>query len=776
MKFLLPWIKEERVDLRRSRLRQRQAVMIAFLVLTSLMTFELIRRGVEVNNKRLNELQVQMPNASETQNWLQGKADDWARRTETLDYLKKKTPESYVRLNEASKKIEPGVMLQLFSTTGEVLFKTNRLSNGGLDDPLLEKCAIDQLRPPLKRGQSRQFSCRDNRNQVYKGVVTTVGGKHAGGSPSGMLVYLTPFAPDGALLKSPELEVIEGTLWSLLDDFPLILVLLAALLAFRVVMMLERRRVMLLQRRRERQAGLRIRRSSERLDHMLERLGTSDSSRSLAVEDEVTSIIFGVNKHVASEPESLSHRREGMEDKLGEVAKRFEQFLESARALALLDSLTDLPNRRYFLVRLEVEAQRARRSGRPYAVMFVDVDKFKQINDTYGHGVGDAALTTVADNLREWSRREDFVARYGGDEFAVLMDLSGLEDRSDSNLKAKAYLFANRLISRFEAPFDLGTVSLPIRLSIGITIVQGEDYDFKQAMKRSDLAMYQAKKQFHSRIFVFGEDAIREDLDDYQLFADLQHALKNHQLVVYFQPILSTNGGIHTVEALARWTHPTEGEISPETFLALAERYRLTGPLGAELLHLAVKGFATLLASMNSDLRLAINVTASLLNDPDFARMLLELLSKQRVLPSQVTLEITETSLFQTDDATEENLRILRDSGMDLSLDDFGTGYSSLNRLFLVQPNEIKIDKSFVKDLDTDATAMRIVKLITGLGSLMKIRIVAEGVETTEIADLLTELGIHHHQGFLYSKARATNDLIASGAKAFQLTQNTLPS
>lgn len=473
MNFLLPWIKEERVDLRRSRLRQRQAVLIALLVLTSLMTLELIRRGVEVNKKRLNELQAPIAQASESQKWLKGKADDWARRAETLDYLKKKTPESFIRLNEASKKIEPAVMLQLFSPTGEVLFKTNRLSNGGQDDPLLGKCAMAQLRPPLKRGQSRQFSCRDSRNQVYKGVVTTAGGKQAGRSPLGMLVYLTPFAPDGSLLKSPDVEVFEGTLWSLLDDLPLVLVLLAALIAFRVVMMLERRRVMLLQRRRERQAGLRIRRSSERLDHMLERLGTSNNSRGLAVEDEVTSIIFGVNKQVGSEPEAFSHRREGMEDKLGEVAKRFEQFLESARALALLDALTDLPNRRYFLVRLEVEAQRARRSGRPYAVMFVDVDKFKQINDTYGHGVGDAALTTVADNLREWSRREDFVARYGGDEFAVLMDLSGLEDRSDSNLKAKAYLFANRLISRFEAPFDLGAVSLPIRLSIGITIVQG---------------------------------------------------------------------------------------------------------------------------------------------------------------------------------------------------------------------------------------------------------------------------------------------------------------
>jgi EAL domain-containing protein (putative c-di-GMP-specific phosphodiesterase class I) len=152
------------------------------------------------------------------------------------------------------------------------------------------------------------------------------------------------------------------------------------------------------------------------------------------------------------------------------------------------------------------------------------------------------------------------------------------------------------------------------------------------------------------------------------------------------------------------------------------------------------------------------------------------MLRKQKVLPRQVTLEITETSLFQTDDCTQENLRILRDAGMDLSLDDFGTGYSSLNRLFLVQPNEIKIDKSFVKDLNTDATSMRIVKLITGLASLMNIRIVAEGVETKEIADLLTELGIHHHQGFLYSKARATSDLIASGAQAFELTQKTLPS
>jgi diguanylate cyclase (GGDEF)-like protein len=776
MNFLQPWIKEERADLRRSRLRQRQAVLIAFLVLTSLMTLELIRRGVEVNNKRLNELQGLKAQASESHQWLQRKADGWARRTETLDYLKKKTPEGYIRLNEASKEVESGVMLQLFSASGEVLFKTNRLSNGGLDDPLLEKCAIGQLKPPLKRGETRQFSCRDSRNQFYKGVLTTVGGKQAGGLPLGMLGYLTPFAPDRALLKSPEVEVLESTLWSLLDDLPLILVFLAALLAFRVVMLLERRRVMLLQRRRERKAGLRIRRSSERLDQMLERLGTSDNSRGLAVEDEVTSIIFGVNKQVPSEEGVSALKPHGIDDKLGEVAQRFEQFLASARALALLDALTDLPNRRYFLVRLEVEAQRAKRSGRPFAIMFVDVDKFKQINDTYGHGVGDAALSTVADNLRAWSRREDFVARYGGDEFAVLMDLSGLEDRSESNLQARAYLFANRLISRFEAPFQLGTVLLPIRLSIGITIVQEDDCDFRQAIRRSDLAMYQAKKQFHSRIYVFGQDAIREELDDYQLFADLQYALKNHQLTVYFQPILSTNGGIHTVEALARWTHPTDGEISPETFLGLAERYRLIGPLGEELLNLAVKGFASLLASMNSDLRLAINVTVSALGNTDFAPMLLELLSKQRVLPSQVTLEITETSLFQTDSATEDNLKILRGAGMDLSLDDFGTGYSSLNRLFLIQPNEIKIDKSFVKDLATDATATRIVKLITGLASLMQIRVVAEGVETRAIADLLTELGIHHHQGYLYSKAREASDLIASGANAFELTQKTLPS
>ncbi|MCP9917133.1 putative bifunctional diguanylate cyclase/phosphodiesterase [Cyanobium sp. ATX 6F1] len=775
-KFFLPWIKEERVDLRRSQLRQRQAVLLALLVLTPLMVMELIRRGVDVNNKRLNELKDSTAQSSPSQKWLQGKADDWTRRTEFLDYLRKKTPEGYIRLNEASKRVEPGVMLLLFSSTGDLLFKTNRLSNGGLDDPLLKNCATGQLKLLPKRGVTRQFFCRDSRNQVFKGVVRPVGVKPANEAPWGQLVYLTPFAPDGSLLKSPDAEVVEGTMRSLVDDLPLMLVLLAALLTFRMVMMLERRRVMVLQRHREHQAGLRIRRSSERLDHMLERLGASDGSRGLAVEDEVTSIIFGVNKQAPLEQEASAPKTDGMEHKLGVVAKRFEQFLESARALALLDSLTDLPNRRYFLVRLEIEAQRAKRSGKPYAVMFVDIDKFKQINDTYGHGVGDAALSTVADNLREWCRREDFVARYGGDEFAVLMDLSGLEDRSESNLKAKAYLFANRLISRFEAPFELGAVSLPIRLSIGITIVQGGDTDFRQAMKRSDVAMYQAKKQFHSRIFVFGEEALREELDDYQLFADLQKALENHELAVFFQPILSTNGGIHTVEALARWTHPTEGDVSPETFLALAERYRLIGPLGEELLHLAVKGFATLLASMNSDLRLAINVTASLLNNPDFALMLLQMLSKQRVLPTQVTLEITETSLFQTDSATEDNLRILRDSGMDLSLDDFGTGYSSLNRLFLVQPNEIKIDKSFVKDLDTDATAMRIVKLITGLATLMKIRVVAEGVETNEIADLLSELGVHHHQGYLYSKARATNDLIASGAKAFERTQKASTS
>lgn len=776
MNFIQPWIKEERADLRRSRLRQRKAVWMALLVLVPLMTMELIRRGVEVNNERLTKLHGSFGPDAKSQKWLQGKADDWARRPELLDYLRKKTPEGYIRMNEASKKVERGVMLLLFSTSGDLLFKTNRLANGGLDDPRLQSCASGQLKPLPQPGTIRQFPCRDSRNQNFQGALIPVGGNHANEAPWAVLVYLTPFYPVPSFQDSPLAQVLGGTARSLVEDLPLMVVVLAALLTFRVVMMLERRRVMVLQRRRERLVGLRIRRSSERLDHMLERLGTSSNSRGLAVEDEVTAKLFGVYKEMASEEEIPMVKGQAMEYKLGVVARRFEQFLESARALALLDSLTDLPNRRYFLARLEIEAQRARRSGRPFAIMFVDVDKFKQINDTYGHATGDAALTLVADNLRDWSRREDFVARYGGDEFAVLMDLSGLDDKSESNLKAKAYLFANRLIERFDAPFDLGTASLPIRLSVGITIVHGEDANFKQAIQRSDVAMYQAKRQMHSRIFVFGEEANKEDLDDYQLFADLQSALKNHELRVLFQPILSTNGGIHTVEALARWNHPIVGDVPPEKFLSLAERYRLTTALGEELLHLAISGFATLRASMNRELRLAINVTASLLNNPGLGLKLLEMLSKQRVPPNQVTLEITETSLFETDEITEQNLRILREAGLDLSLDDFGTGYSSLNRLFVVQPNEIKIDKSFVMDLDKDPTAMRIVTLIFGLASLMNMRIVAEGVETREIADLLKELGIHHHQGFLYSKARAPHDLIASGARAFESKVETLPS
>jgi diguanylate cyclase (GGDEF)-like protein len=444
--------------------------------------------------------------------------------------------------------------------------------------------------------------------------------------------------------------------------------------------------------------------------------------------------------------------------------RHHQQLQASAHTLTRLDPLTGLPNRPHFIQQIELAADRARRSSRPFAVLFVDIDQFRSLNDTYGHTTGDQVLIAVAQRLRHTVRRGDGLARYGDDEFAVLMDLSGIGD-GEELLRAHAYQFASRLVAEFRPALDLGDTSLDVGVSVGVSVMRPEATDAAAILRQLDGAILQAKAQRHERVAVFDLTAVNgASLDDYQLFSDLKEAMRQGSLQMAFQPLVDGNGEWRSLEALARWQHPTRGFIPPDRFIAVAERYRLMRELGDQIFALSLQGFSAIrLALQKAELRLSTNISPSQLSDPELHERLAAMLREAGIPPQLITLEITEASILERDPATEANLEQFRRQGYRLALDDFGTGYSSLSLLSTLRPDEIKIDKSFVMALGSDAMAGQIVAVVAGLARQMNLQLVAEGVENAEVLAALQAHGIGLFQGYHFHRPQPAAALIAAG-------------
>ncbi|QVL52361.1 MAG: bifunctional diguanylate cyclase/phosphodiesterase [Cyanobium sp. M30B3] len=443
------------------------------------------------------------------------------------------------------------------------------------------------------------------------------------------------------------------------------------------------------------------------------------------------------------------------------------QLKASAQALSQLDPLTGLPNRPHFLEQINLAADRARRSGKPFAVLFVDIDQFRSLNDTYGHATGDRVLIAVAERLRHTVRLGDGLARYGDDEFAVLMDLSGIGD-GEELLRAHAYQFASRLVAQFRPALDLGDTSLDVGVSVGVSVMRPEATDAAAILRQLDGAILQAKAQRHERVAVFDLTASgASSLDDYQLFSDLKEAMRQGSLTMAFQPLVKGDGQWWSLEALARWQHPTRGVIAPDRFIAVAERYRLMRELGDQIFSLSLEGFNAIRQALQlPELRLSTNISPSQLSDPELHLRLTAMLREAGIPPQLITLEITEASILERNPATEANLSQFRRQGYHLALDDFGTGYSSLSLLSTLRPDEIKIDKSFVMALDSDAMAAQIVAVISSMASHMHLQLVAEGVEDATTLSALKKLGIPLFQGYHFQRPLLPAALIAAAVKA----------
>ncbi|WNV75193.1 EAL domain-containing protein [Geodermatophilus sp. DSM 44513] len=421
---------------------------------------------------------------------------------------------------------------------------------------------------------------------------------------------------------------------------------------------------------------------------------------------------------------------------------------------ALHDSLTGMPNRRLLQDRLEQALTRARRHRTTVAVLFVDLDQFKTVNDSAGHSVGDELLRVAAERLSGRLRAVDSAARFGGDEFVVVCE----EISSDHEL----LVIADRLLATMAKPFRVGDQEFTLGASIGIA-VSPSGHDSAEALLRdADLAMYEAKDRGRGGYVVF-DGALRGALElRQQVEADLRLAIDRGELRLLYQPVVDIQSGDVTgVEALVRWEHPTRGMLAPDEFIPVAEDTGLVVPIGNWVLHEACRQLQEWRRGSGLALTMAVNVSARQLSDCRFPDIVAAVLSDSGADPATVCLELTETALLDATEATAATLQGLGELGVRLALDDFGTGFSSLTFLKRFPIDVVKVDRSFVRDVAVDPEDAAIVAAVINLGRSLNLETVAEGIETAEQLACIRRFGCQFAQGYLFSPACPPDDVPA---------------
>ena len=442
---------------------------------------------------------------------------------------------------------------------------------------------------------------------------------------------------------------------------------------------------------------------------------------------------------------------------------------EDNRRLAFYDNLTGLPNRRLLLDRLAKSLVTSSRNKAHGALLFIDLDNFKDLNDTLGHDVGDELLRKVSHRLVACIRQGDTVSRFGGDEFVV-----ALENLSTNLLLAigQTRTVADKILTVLNLPFDLAGKKHFSTPSIGITLFSGTLVSLDELLKRADLAMYQAKAAGRNTLRFFDPDMQAAVAQRATVEADLRLALERHELVLHYQTVVNHMGRIMGVEALVRWKHPQKGTVSPDGFIAVAEQTGLILPMGQWVLRAACDQLVQWQNDPASKgLTLAINISAREFHLPDFVERTLAVIQASGTNPNLLKLELTESLLL--DDVNDAILKMsaLRKWGVRFALDDFGTGYSSLSYLKQLPLDELKIDKSFVRDVLTDANDATIARTIIALAHSLGLQVVAEGVESEGQRELLYQSGCQLFQGYLFSKPVPAEELALEGiATVFSAT------
>lgn len=420
------------------------------------------------------------------------------------------------------------------------------------------------------------------------------------------------------------------------------------------------------------------------------------------------------------------------------------------RHLAFYDALTDLPNRQLLLDRLQRALAESTRTGQFGALLFIDLDNFKILNDTLGHHMGDQLLQKVAQRLLQSVRKSDTVARLGGDEFVVMVDDLSTDQETAAQ---KALVLAEKVLNTLREPFQLTGHQHFATPSIGVTSFCCNQSDVSELLKQADLAMYQAKTLGRNTLCFFDPTMQASMSHNAALGVDLREALHAQQFLVHYQPQVDRHGRVRSVEALVRWKHPQRGMVSPAEFIPVAEDTGLILPLGRWVLETACAQLSIWENEAHTqELSISVNVSVRQFRHPDFVDMVMDAIHHSAIRPHKLKLELTESLLADRMEITLEKMGLLKALGVTLSLDDFGVGYSSLSLLKRLPLDQLKIDKGFVSDVLTDASDAAISRAIISLAHSLHLQVVAEGVETLEQLEFLASEGCDNFQGHLFSQ------------------------
>jgi diguanylate cyclase (GGDEF)-like protein/PAS domain S-box-containing protein len=423
---------------------------------------------------------------------------------------------------------------------------------------------------------------------------------------------------------------------------------------------------------------------------------------------------------------------------------------DQIKNLAFYDPLTNLPNRRLLLDRLHYALASSARSGREGALLFIDLDNFKALNDTRGHDMGDMLLRQVAQRLTSCVHEDDFVARLGGDEFVVI-----LEDLGEHDLEAAAQTdtVGEKILATLGQPYQLASHEYRCTPSIGATLFKGHQLPKEELLKQADIAMYQAKKAGRNTVRFF--DQLMQDAVTARvvLEGELRKVLEKQQFHLYYQIQVDRSHRPFGAEALIRWIHPERGLVSPDQFIKVVEETDLILPIGQWVMETACAQLkAWQQDALTRNLTLAVNVSAPQLHQADFVAQVQAAVQRHAIDPALLKLELTESMLLKNIEDTIKTMNALKEIGVQFSLDDFGTGYSSLQYLKRLPLDQIKIDRSFVRDIASDSSDKAIVGTIIAMAHNLYLDVIAEGVETEEQRQYLLGNGCTHFQGYLFGE------------------------
>ncbi len=822
------WLKEERISwLRRGPSR----TVVILLVMVTLVGIEALRRSQLAKERSVTNQTIALQKLEAEFRDAQRTARDWGWWDDSYAFIKGNNPSFPSQDLATSSLFEDGAAMGLYDAQAQRRALQVGLSSPNLPpDQRLVRCMDSTARTRRRLGLAGiRVICSDETNNLYVGFATTISTSDNSRSTTATLIYLNPLIEPqfGSHLKKelnriqaqlqpipPAVAITTGEALAPLQpktfsdngrlmgvrpadsqaeqrrELTDLLLLLSGggliVLALRLRWKLAERKQRLLLRQKERWATQRIRRSHRALVEILDfkppqPVSSADQSPARPLPDS-TLIFRGMlqeeRRHPASPRASQPidgstttgtkpAGRQRVDIQL--IANRFEQILGSARDLAMHDPLTGLANRRYCIEHLEREIVRLKGKQALLSLLFIDVDKFKSINDTYGHRIGDQALCKVANQLQSLCRQGDFLARYGGDEFILILgDSQNASNEDDLALHAKQV--AHRILESFEKSQVDSASPYRLSLSIGITISDPHHFSSEDIIRKADLAMYKAKSSQGEHIHLFTAENESNPLSDYRLFTALQQACEASlepsqpdSFRILFQPIVNAAGEVLAVEALARWDHPDLGEVPPTLFIPVAEHYRIMGRVGWQLIEANLQAFKQLIQALKitpNQLDLAINISPSQLTDASFSDQLIDAIAAQGLSCNSINLELTETAIFNSTAAVETNLRQCREAGMRISLDDFGTGFSSMGLLLSLKPDELKIDRSFVVGVLDDAYAEQIVKLLPMLTNSVSMTLIAEGVDTEESFQRLQQMGVSRFQGYLFSEPLNIADLV----------------